>query len=421
MLARLRHRPVGRRHDEDRAVHRRRADHVLDVVGVARAVDVRVVALGARRPPSSIVDVALVEEDDTLSCGALAADVAARARERPARRRLRHHRRRAGERLLDVVNAPTPPRHEWSVAAENHRPPRLHPRRSRLNSALQGAAAARRGVNDMLTCPHASDGHERHRLGGATGVQVGFAANGPTWRRAVVESDPRPRAQARARCSRDETFSAQRVGDTLDPSGVLCLKEATDAMEKALAALKGKAKRGSRPVADASAKRDRRCPKARPVADATMPRRWTQPNGASSRLSAGERERGMKSRRPSSPASRRASTFLSFFVRFFARLSLSSKTPCTPPRTVLELLAFNRRARLPVARRRAAAAGAQRRSGVLALGLERHTRCTEEGAENCRRGAPIILSAENCKSHLRRGAGARGASSAIHLDLGDEA
>ena len=44
VLARLRHRPVGRRHHEDRAVHRRRAgDHVLDVVGVARAVNVRVV------------------------------------------------------------------------------------------------------------------------------------------------------------------------------------------------------------------------------------------------------------------------------------------------------------------------------------------------------------------------------------------
>ena len=46
VLARLRHRAVGRRHDQDRAVHLRRArDHVLDVVGVAGAVDVRVVAL----------------------------------------------------------------------------------------------------------------------------------------------------------------------------------------------------------------------------------------------------------------------------------------------------------------------------------------------------------------------------------------
>ena len=44
VLARLRHRPVRRRHHQDRAVHLRRArDHVLHVVGVARAVDVRVV------------------------------------------------------------------------------------------------------------------------------------------------------------------------------------------------------------------------------------------------------------------------------------------------------------------------------------------------------------------------------------------
>ena len=46
VLARLGHRAVGRRNHQDRAVHLRRAgDHVLDVVGVARAVDVRVVAV----------------------------------------------------------------------------------------------------------------------------------------------------------------------------------------------------------------------------------------------------------------------------------------------------------------------------------------------------------------------------------------
>eukprot|EP00964_Phaeocystis_antarctica_P073118 scaffold44833_cov66-Phaeocystis_antarctica.AAC.1 len=44
VLARLRHRAVGRRDDQDGAVHRRGAgDHVLHVVGVAGAVDVRVV------------------------------------------------------------------------------------------------------------------------------------------------------------------------------------------------------------------------------------------------------------------------------------------------------------------------------------------------------------------------------------------
>ena len=46
VLLRLRHRAVGGRHDQDRAVHlRRTGDHVLDVVGVTGAVDVRVVPL----------------------------------------------------------------------------------------------------------------------------------------------------------------------------------------------------------------------------------------------------------------------------------------------------------------------------------------------------------------------------------------
>ncbi len=46
VLARLRHRAVGGRHHQDRAVHLGRArDHVLHVVGMARAVDMGVVAL----------------------------------------------------------------------------------------------------------------------------------------------------------------------------------------------------------------------------------------------------------------------------------------------------------------------------------------------------------------------------------------
>ena len=46
VLARLRHRAVGGRDDEDRAVHLRGAgDHVLHVVGVTGAVDVRVVTV----------------------------------------------------------------------------------------------------------------------------------------------------------------------------------------------------------------------------------------------------------------------------------------------------------------------------------------------------------------------------------------
>ena len=50
VLAGLRHRAVGGGDDEDRAVHLGRAgDHVLDVVRVAGAIDVRVVALAASR------------------------------------------------------------------------------------------------------------------------------------------------------------------------------------------------------------------------------------------------------------------------------------------------------------------------------------------------------------------------------------
>ena len=50
VLARLRHGAVGGGDHQDGAVHLRRAgDHVLDVVGVARAVDVRVVALRRSR------------------------------------------------------------------------------------------------------------------------------------------------------------------------------------------------------------------------------------------------------------------------------------------------------------------------------------------------------------------------------------
>ena len=45
VLLGLRHRAVGGRHDQDRAVHLRGAgDHVLHIIGVARAIDVRIVA-----------------------------------------------------------------------------------------------------------------------------------------------------------------------------------------------------------------------------------------------------------------------------------------------------------------------------------------------------------------------------------------
>ena len=63
VLARLRHRAVGRRDHEDRAVHLGGArDHVLDVVGVPRAVDVRVVAV-----VRLVLDVRRVDRDAALA------------------------------------------------------------------------------------------------------------------------------------------------------------------------------------------------------------------------------------------------------------------------------------------------------------------------------------------------------------------
>src|SRR5205085_7065636 len=63
VLAGLRHRAVGRAYDQDRTVHLRGAgDHVLYVVGVAGAVDVRVVAVG-----SLVLDVRRCGRDAALA------------------------------------------------------------------------------------------------------------------------------------------------------------------------------------------------------------------------------------------------------------------------------------------------------------------------------------------------------------------
>ena len=104
MLARLRHRPVGRRHDEDRAVHRRRAgDHVLDVVGVARAVNVRVVALGRL-----VLDVRRVDRDAARLLLGRLVDVGVPLEVGAAALRLAHHlgdrRRERGFAVVDVAD-----------------------------------------------------------------------------------------------------------------------------------------------------------------------------------------------------------------------------------------------------------------------------------------------------------------------------
>ena len=100
VLARLRHRAVGRRDHEDRAVHLGGArDHVLDVVGVPRAVDVRVVAR-----VRLVLDVRRVDRDPALALLGSVVD-----RREVAHCRVRsllgeHLRDRGGERRLAVVD-----------------------------------------------------------------------------------------------------------------------------------------------------------------------------------------------------------------------------------------------------------------------------------------------------------------------------
>ena len=106
MLARLRHRAVDGADHEDGAVHLRRAgDHVLDVVGVARAVDVRVVPVRGR-----VLDVARRDRQNlrlvaaALRLGRLG-DLVVRDELRPALVG-RHLGERRGQRGLAVVDVP---------------------------------------------------------------------------------------------------------------------------------------------------------------------------------------------------------------------------------------------------------------------------------------------------------------------------
>jgi hypothetical protein len=102
VLTRLGHRAVGRRDHEDRAVHlRRTGDHVLDVVGVTRGVDVRVVAL--RR---LVLDVRDVDRDAALALLGSGVDRREVALHVGGRRVLvgEHLRDRRGERGLAVVD-----------------------------------------------------------------------------------------------------------------------------------------------------------------------------------------------------------------------------------------------------------------------------------------------------------------------------
>src|SRR3954468_14418190 len=107
VLAGLRHRAVDRADHEDGAVHLRRAgDHVLDVVGVARAVDVRVVPVRSR-----VLDVAGRDRQDlrrittALRLGRLG-DLVVRHELGPAlvRGDLGQRRREGGLAVVDVAD-----------------------------------------------------------------------------------------------------------------------------------------------------------------------------------------------------------------------------------------------------------------------------------------------------------------------------
>ena len=102
VLTRLGHRAVGRGDHEDRAVHLGgTGDHVLDVVGVTRGVDVRVVAL--RR---LVLDVRDVDRDAALALLGSGVDRREVALHVGRRRVLvgEHLRDRCGERGLAVVD-----------------------------------------------------------------------------------------------------------------------------------------------------------------------------------------------------------------------------------------------------------------------------------------------------------------------------
>ena len=105
VLLGLGHRAVGRCNHQDRAVHLRRAgDHVLDVVGVARAVDVRIVPV--RR---LVLHVRGRDRDTALALFRCVVDRVERT-ERVLRVVLRQHLRdRRRQRRLAVIDVPDRP------------------------------------------------------------------------------------------------------------------------------------------------------------------------------------------------------------------------------------------------------------------------------------------------------------------------
>ena len=102
VLAGLRHRAVGGAHHQDRPVHLGRAgDHVLDVVGMARTVDVGVVAL-----VGLVLDVGDRDRDAPLALLRRVVDrvEAAEGGLPLQRQRLRDRRRQTGLAMIDMAN-----------------------------------------------------------------------------------------------------------------------------------------------------------------------------------------------------------------------------------------------------------------------------------------------------------------------------
>src|SRR3989442_1707567 len=105
VLPRLRHRPVVRRHHHNRPVLLRRPrDHVLDVVGVPRTVDVRVVPL--RRLVLHVRD---ANRDPPLPLLLPVVDRPKLPHRHPAELRVQHPRDRRPQRRLTVIDVPDRP------------------------------------------------------------------------------------------------------------------------------------------------------------------------------------------------------------------------------------------------------------------------------------------------------------------------